>query len=182
MGKIKNLIFYSLIKIQRSFFFSYILEFPFNVLSFANVGLSPNKVLTILYWFEYTMKWLKIICPPIQIFPNYNSLWKAMFSPLTDSNRTSHRLEVGHLCLPGQYRCESKECISISFVCDFIQHCQDNSDEHWCGKKKTHFFCYYIPLLDLQRDDHMYTSNVYYLTHGVSCDLMPLWYSFTVSC
>ena len=37
-------------------------------------------------------------------------------------------------CLQGRFQCRSGECISISYVCDFQTHCQDNSDENWCGK------------------------------------------------
>ena len=37
-------------------------------------------------------------------------------------------------CRAGEFQClRSKECISVSFLCDFNQDCVDASDEEFCG-------------------------------------------------
>lgn len=45
-----------------------------------------------------------------------------------------------HSCPPGQFVCKAtKECVSLSQVCDFTSDCSDGSDEEYCG---THFSIY----------------------------------------
>ncbi|XP_072021058.1 uncharacterized protein [Amphiura filiformis] len=40
---------------------------------------------------------------------------------------------IGGSCRPGEFQClRSHECISVSFLCDFITHCEDTSDEESC--------------------------------------------------
>ena len=31
------------------------------------------------------------------------------------------------------FRCDNGKCIPVSLYCDFIDHCDDNSDEKNCG-------------------------------------------------
>ncbi|XP_072030112.1 uncharacterized protein [Amphiura filiformis] len=41
--------------------------------------------------------------------------------------------DIGYACGEGKFRCSlGGECISITYVCDFIPHCLDNSDEEQC--------------------------------------------------
>ena len=43
--------------------------------------------------------------------------------------------DIRGMCAPGRVLCETSDrCIPVSYVCDFIPHCEDKSDERGCGK------------------------------------------------
>ncbi|XP_068084350.1 prolow-density lipoprotein receptor-related protein 1 [Anabrus simplex] len=47
-------------------------------------------------------------------------------------------------CFPEQFRCDNKRCISLDFLCDLYDDCQDGSDERNCSHScnpETHFYC-----------------------------------------
>ena len=40
-------------------------------------------------------------------------------------------------CSPTEFRCGNGQCITKDFVCDLEDDCDDQSDEHGCGKYNT---------------------------------------------
>ena len=40
-------------------------------------------------------------------------------------------------CPADAFGCDKMLCIHISYVCDFVTHCQDGADEDRCGKNIT---------------------------------------------
>ena len=56
-----------------------------------------------------------------------------LIDELLDTTRSSSNL-LQKSCRRGEFQCQrSGECISVSFLCDFITQCEDNSDEELCG-------------------------------------------------
>ena len=45
--------------------------------------------------------------------------------------------DVTGFCSPGRVQCATNgQCIPVSYMCDFIPHCDDKSDEMHCGTYK----------------------------------------------
>ncbi len=41
---------------------------------------------------------------------------------------------IATVCGENTFMCNSGQCIDVSLYCDYIQHCDDASDETSCGK------------------------------------------------
>ena len=49
-----------------------------------------------------------------------------------------YKCTIDKECSPFQFGCASGQCISASGYCDFIEDCDDKSDEIYCGKITFH--------------------------------------------